>query len=182
MIKYCTIALILVVSIEGLHGQVPADKLIADALRLAKTENKNVFVKFSASWCYWCKKLDSYIKSGLCNDFFDSNYVVVTLVANEMKVEGDFDNTHLENPGANELLIKNGCEKAGLPMKNFPMPFWYIIDEDGKLLDDAFDINGESLSCPTDSSSVEKFIQILSRTSNMTEVDVAAIRKTFISE
>ncbi|MEQ9403236.1 MAG: thioredoxin family protein [Cyclobacteriaceae bacterium] len=180
MKKLVTLTLVLILSIGQLVAQEPADKLIADALSKAKSENKNVFVKFSASWCYWCRKLDSYLNSEPCQKFFKANYVIVTLIANEMFIPGEIDRTHLENPGANELLQKYGSEKADMPMKIFGMPFWYIINQEGELLEDAFDVNGENLSCPTKPESVEKFIKKLSRTSNITETDIQAIRKTFI--
>lgn len=62
------------------------------------------------------------------------------------------------------------------------MPFWYIVDNEGNLVGDAFDSDGESLACPTGSESVEEFVWILDKTSNLTLVDVKIIRKTFIIE
>ena len=34
-----------------------ADQVLKEAFKEAKAKKKKVFIKFSASWCGWCKKM-----------------------------------------------------------------------------------------------------------------------------
>lgn len=151
-------------------AQNSASSILEEALNQAKAENKNVFVKYSASWCGWCKKMDKQMKSDSCKSFFDSNYVTVTLVVNESE-----KNKHLENPEAIDFLTKNKGDKSGLP-------FWVILDNTGMLIEDSFDANGDNLGCPATEKEVAEFISILKKTSNLTENDLDIISKTFLAK
>jgi thioredoxin-related protein len=63
--------------------QASASNILDKAYKQATAENKNVFVKYSASWCGWCKKMDKQMKNESCKALFDNNYVIVTLVVHE---------------------------------------------------------------------------------------------------
>lgn len=149
-------------------AQNSASSILENAFTQAKAENKNVFVKYSASWCGWCKILDKKMNSDSCKSFFDTNYVIVTLVVTEST-----NNKHLENPGATDYLKKHRGERAGLP-------FWVILDKTGNLVEDSFNAKGKNLACPDKENEVEDFITILSKTSNLTEKDLNIIAKTFL--
>ena len=150
-----------------LKAQETASSLIDDALEQARAENKNVFVKYSASWCGWCKKMDKQMKSDACKAFFDDNYVMVNLVVLESDAKKD-----LETPGAEALYNEQSGGKAGLP-------FWVILDKDGTVLEDAFNAKGQNLGCPYTEEEVESFLTILKNTSNLTADDLAVIGETF---
>ena len=152
------------------EAQNSASSILENAFTQAKAENKNVFVKYSASWCGWCKKMDKQMKSDDCKSFFDTNYVIVTLVVNESK-----NNKHLENPGAIDFLKKHKGEKSGLP-------FWVILDNTGNLIEDSFNSKGENLGCPATKKEVEYFITILKKTSNLTEKDLDIVANIFLSK
>ncbi len=186
--KICLISIILTLSGEILNAQEHANDVIAKALILAKKENKNVFVKFTAFWCGWCKVLDQRMKSESCKKYFNDNYVIVTLTANEdnirkmiAKDKGEAFVSN-ENPGANELLAIYGSNKADKSIKKFGIPFWYILDAHGNLLEDAFDEKGENMGCPSKDETVEKFITKVQSTSSLTSENVEAIKKTFITK
>lgn len=65
------VAIIITLSIFGFTYQFPTDKEeikwetdFDAALKIAKKENKEIFILFTGSdWCYWCKKLDGEVFS-----------------------------------------------------------------------------------------------------------------------
>jgi len=46
-------------SVSPAQNPQTAKEILANAFSQASKEHKNVFVKFSASWCGWCKKMDA---------------------------------------------------------------------------------------------------------------------------
>ena len=144
-------------------------------MQMAAKENKNVFIIFHASWCGWCHKMDSAINDKSCKVFFSKNYVIRHLVVDESK-----DKKDLENPGADELRTKYHGDDEGIP-------FWLIFDKDGNLLADSQmrpkgaspDTKGENIACPATEKEVAYFIEVLKKTSQISEAEQTAVQKRF---
>lgn len=165
-----TLILFFAFSISQIQAQESASEILEKAYVKAQKENKNVFVKFTASWCGWCKKMDKQMKSEECKDLFDANYVSVSLVVQEYG-----ENQKLENAGGEDLKNKYHGKGAGLP-------YWLIFDKNGKLIADANDANGNNTGCPATKSEVETFIKTLKKTSKLTDKELAVIYNTFYEE
>jgi thiol:disulfide interchange protein len=90
-------------------------KQIADALRMAKKENKRVLLQFGANWCGWCHKLHK-----LCESDAD---IAAKLKANYVVVMVDV------NKGHNDEIN----QRYGNPTR-FGLPVLVILDADGKAL------------------------------------------------
>ncbi len=161
-----------------LHAQAPetTDNILKQAYIKAKAENKKIFIKFSASWCGWCKKMDFSMKDTSCAKLFDDNFIIITLIVDEKS-----DKKHLENIGADSLILKyNGNRNEGIP-------FWFILDEGGELLADCYYINEKSknankksmIGCPANEDEVNAFIQIIKRTTTIDEKNLEKIRVRF---
>jgi len=152
-----------------------ASEIMTEAMQTAAKENKNVFIIFHASWCGWCHKMDTSIDDKSCKEFFQRNYVIRHLVVDESR-----DKKDLENPGANELRAKYHGDDEGIP-------FWLIFDKDGHLLADSqirpigmsADGKGENVGCPATEKEVTYFIEVLKKTSRMSETEQAAVQKRF---
>ena len=90
-------------------------KQVAEALALAKKEDKRVLLQFGANWCGWCHKLHELFASNpAIRDQLKSGYVVVLIDVNEdhnASVNKQYDN----------------------PMR-FGLPSIVILDAEGKLL------------------------------------------------
>lgn len=148
-------------------GQPPSsDVILNTAYKQAKKEKKNVIVIFHASWCGWCKKMDASMQDVSTKNYFDNNYVTVHLTVQESK-----DHKMDENPGADAFLAKYNGETAGLP-------FFLVLDKDGKKLADSFGKDG-NLGCPASESEVAEFISIVKKTSKIDETGLSAITKRF---
>lgn len=153
-----------------------ANDIMTEAFTLAKKEKKNVFVKFSASWCGWCHKMDASMKDTACKKFFEDNFVIVQLIVDEAGGK-----KNLENPGADEYRSRyNGDKDQGIP-------FWFILDRNGKLLGDCYiRKEGQSLTsrgansgCPANEEEVNNFIKVLKKTSNLNPGQLKIISERF---
>jgi thioredoxin-related protein len=160
-------------SISG--SPLSADEMVQNACKQAAKENKNVLVMFHASWCVWCHRMDSSMNDNSCKKFFDENFVTTHLVVMESKGK-----ENLENPGGLELLAKYNGTNEGIP-------FWVVLDKDGKLIADCMlrpegagpGTKGSNMGCPAKESEVDAFIRILKKTSKITPQLEAAIAKRF---
>jgi len=152
-----------------------ADVLLKKAYEQAAKEKKNVFVIYHASWCGWCKKLDASINDPLCSDFFNKSYVFVHLTVLESK-----DKKNLENPGATEMFNKYSGGKSGIP-------FFLIFNKKGVLIADAFirpegaglDKPGTNIGCPAAPEEVAAFVEMLKKTSKISESEIKAVTERF---
>jgi hypothetical protein len=152
-----------------------AEKILDQACKQAARERKNVFVIFHASWCGWCKKLDASLNDPACSDFFIKNYLIIHLTVLESK-----DKKNLENPGAPEMYTKYSGGKSGIP-------FFLILDRKGNLLADSqirkpgdgLDKPGQNMGCPAADDEVAAFIEVLGKTSKITEAQVQSVSDRF---
>lgn len=154
----------------------PASKIMDDAYKLAAKEGKQVMIIFHASWCGWCKKLDASMADSTCKEFFEKNFIVRHL---DIMEQGD--KKVLENKGAAELFKKYGGEGSGVP-------YFLIFDPKGALLADSKyvsansvgDIKGINIGCPASDEEVAAFVQILKKTTKITDSQVTAVTERFI--
>jgi thiol-disulfide isomerase/thioredoxin len=152
-----------------------SENVLKQAYAQAGAENKKVMLIFHASWCGWCKKMEASLSDSLCKKMFDDNYVIAKLDVMEQPAKAA-----LENPGSLAVLKKYKGEKAGLP-------FWLILDANGKLLADSqmrpegasLDTPGESMGCPASDKEVAYFVKLLKATSTLTDEQLAVIAKRF---
>lgn len=139
MKKATTLMLIILFTISfGFSQEKPAtsEEIMENAIKVAKKENKAVFLIFHASWCGWCKKMDAAMNDDSCKEYFNNSFVTIHMVVKESK-----ENKHLENPGADELLAKYKGDRSGIP-------FWLIFDNKGGLIADSFmRADGVSADC-----------------------------------
>jgi len=99
--------------------------------------------------------------------YFDSNYVKAFITVQE---RGEKKN--LETPGGDILNEKLGGKDQGLP-------FWVILDANGKVLEDSR-VNGENLGGPSSADEVENLITKLEKTSKNEKVNSEKIKEVFI--
>jgi thioredoxin-related protein len=166
-----TAFLFISVAIFGQETPRPASVIMDEAYKLAAREKKNVMVVFHASWCGWCKKFEASINDPACRDFFDKSYVIARLDVLEQPAK-----KNLENEGATEFFHKYAGEKSGIP-------FFLIFSKKGKLLADSnIQVPGkpaQNMGCPASEEEVAAFIEVLKKTSKITNAESEAITARF---
>jgi len=146
----------------------PASEVLAAARQQAARENKKVLVIFHASWCVWCRKMDSSLADRSISAFFNRNYVITHLTIMESA-----DKKNLENPGAMEIYTSQGGNDAQ------GIPFWIIYDKDGNVLADSQVSPGKNSGCPATKEEVQHLVEVLRRTSDMTPAQLALVEARF---
>ena len=134
-------------------GPPAADELLANAKAKASAEQKAIFVHFGASWCGWCKRLDTFLDKAEIKPIFQKHFVELKLVVQENE-----KNKALENRGADSLLEKLGGP-AGLP-------YFAFLDAKGALLVNSKRPSGsrgdgENIGFPAQPAEVDWFLQML---------------------
>lgn len=155
---------------------VSAEAVLKEAIKEAKMTKKKVFVKFSASWCGWCHKMDNTINDPEIKPLFEKSFVMRQLIVKESKGK-----ENLENPGALDLLKKYNSDGLGIPV-------WFIFDSDGKLLVDShlrpdgvgMNVKSENIiGCPSSKVEVESFVKSLKLTTKLTDAELSTIFTRF---
>src|SRR5829696_3194012 len=144
-----------------------AEEVLKPVYAKAAKEKKKVLLIFHASWCGWCRKMDSSLADGQVKPLVDKNYVITHLTVYESA-----NKKGLENPGALELLTKYGGADNGLP-------YWFVLDTDGKPLADSQYKPGKNTGCPASKEEVDYFIQVLKKTSALKDDQLGMIEKRF---
>jgi thiol-disulfide isomerase/thioredoxin len=163
--------MLLTLSAYSQTGPEPAKDVLAKAFKQAGKEKKNVMLIFHASWCGWCKKMEASLKDSTCRDYFNRSYVITELTILESK-----DKAQLENPGAIDIFNENGGKGGGIP-------FFLIYDKKGNILADSRmkETDGKlaNIGCPAAPEEVAAFVDILKKTSKISESEIAAVTERF---
>lgn len=175
LLSFALCFLVFPLSLLSQQTPLPAGKILGDAFALASKENKHVLVIFHASWCGWCRRMDSSINNKTCKDLFDTNYIIRHLVVYEAE-----NKKNLENPGALDVLTKYKGNDQGLP-------YWMVFDKAGKLLADSqmrpggYDLSasGNNTGCPATKEEVAHFISVLKKTSSLKAEQLLVIEEVF---
>jgi thiol:disulfide interchange protein len=130
-----------------------AKDLVSEAVKTAKAEDKAVFIHFKASWCIWCKRLETFLEDPQMGKMLKDHYVLVGLDVMERG-----EKTVLENPGANAFLDSLGGANAGLP-------FCVFLDKDGKKIADSRIMpENQNVGYPGVAEEISAFAALLKRT------------------
>jgi thioredoxin-related protein len=155
----------------------PAQTVLDEALALAAQENKNVCIIFHASWCGWCKRMDSIMNTPQNKPLFEGNWVTRHLTVMESKPELK----KTENPGGMDMMTKYGGAKSGIP-------YFLIFNPKGQLLFDsnmpAKDRNGMNIrtntGCPASPEEVEYFSYVLKHSTRLTDEQIKMVGESFL--
>ena len=155
---------------------ITAQSIILEACKEAGQQNKSAFIIFHASWCIWCHKMDSSMNDASCRKYFEDYYVIKHITVFET---GEMIKNN--NPGGEEFLAAHHASDQGIPA-------WFIFDKDGNIIADSqkrsagtnLDTEGQNVGCPANEQEVNYFIDVLKKTSSLSNEEEQAIRKRFL--
>jgi thiol-disulfide isomerase/thioredoxin len=160
-------ALLITVGAKAQTTIPSADEVLKPVYAKAVKENKNVLLIFHASWCGWCRKMDSSLADQSIKPLIDRNYEIAHLTVYESP-----NKKNLENPGALDLITKYGGADQGLP-------YWFVLDNKGAVLADSQYQPKKNTGCPASEEEVAYFISVLKKTSTLKEPELDIIKKVF---
>lgn len=139
-----------------------ADVLIKDALADAKKSGRVVFVRFTATWCGWCRLMEKTLDEPAVRERFDKQFVVVTLDVLEQGPKKPF-----ENPNGEKWLNSLGGAGGGIP-------FFATLDAKGKKLIDSNLLptgQNKNLGCPATDEEIKLFGDYLDKSGKKLTAD-----------
>lgn len=165
------ICLLLCSTVSLAQQKLPTAKSIVAAAKIAANKNhKNIFIIFHASWCGWCHKMDTAMNDASCKRLFNSQYEI-----RHIDVMEHGDKAILENPGGRELMEQYAVGQG--------IPFWIVLDKNGKLLADSrltsADGKKVNVGCPSEPAEIEYFINVLQKTTSLSTPELAVIKERF---
>jgi thiol-disulfide isomerase/thioredoxin len=152
----------------------PAEKLIGDAQAKAARSGKAVFVRFTASWCGWCHKMQSVLDSPAVKPIWSKYFESVAIVVLE-----NADKKALENPGGAALMEAQGGKGQGIPY------FFFVDSKSGKTIVNSLmpavgDKKPANVGCPYAPEEIAFFVKLLEKAApKMTAAERATIEEGF---
>jgi thioredoxin-related protein len=140
-------------TISGFGHNKPdsAEDILNKSLNLAKESNKQVLLIFHASWCIWCKHLDSALESRELKKIIDEHFIVAYIDVLEKAEKKEM----LENSGGEKIMNEMGGEDSGLP-------FYVFLDSSGKkIIDSKAMPEDQNIGYPSSVDEINAFTNLL---------------------
>jgi thiol-disulfide isomerase/thioredoxin len=160
----------LIAMVATLAAPTSADEVLRQAQSQAARDGKNVFVKFEASWCSWCRRLNALIKSERFGPAFRDSYVFAPITVRERE-----EKRGLENSGWERTFLR----LRGAPEKD--VPYVVVLSPQGEKLFDSYrpaegKIPGNG-GYPRTTEEIDAFLDLIRRTGRaFTAEDRVALR------
>jgi uncharacterized protein YyaL (SSP411 family) len=131
-----------------------AQTVVHAAVLKAQSSKVNVLLIFHATWCSWCKRLETAFSDSTIKPIIDKNYIVAML---DVKERGEKVQT-FENPGGQKFLSDFGGDKSGLP-------FIVFLNGKGKMIANSNVMPKEqNIGYPGSIEEIDAFVMLLKKT------------------
>ena len=162
--------------LAALLAAPPADRAIADAEARAARSGKNVLVRFTASWCPWCRRFEKLLADPVLGPKFAASYEIVPITVRE---RGELKKD--ENPGWENVMLRlRGAKEQDVP-------YLAILSAKGEKLADSYrgpeaKIPGNA-GYPQTPEETAAFLDLIRRTGKaFAPEDVVALRAYFAAK
>jgi thioredoxin-related protein len=147
-----------------------AQTILTTALTEARSAHKNVFLIFHATWCGWCKRLETAINDTALKPFIDENFIVTKL---DVQERGDKIPLY-ENPGGQDIMSDFGGKNSGLPFLVF------LNGKGGMIANSNVMPQKQNIGYPGSQKEITAFLRLLKKTApHMTSKQRDRIRSYF---
>ncbi|UCD51982.1 MAG: thioredoxin family protein [Phycisphaerales bacterium] len=142
-----------------------ASEVFAAALKQARTQEKNIFIRIGAPWCGWCRRMDKFLAQPPIAKIVEKDYVVVKI-----------DQQRMTNAKAVIDKIRKPSEGGGIP--------WFaFLDAKGNILVTSTRPDGRNVGFPVDrQTEIPHFVNMLKQTrSKITDADIELLVKALVA-
>ena len=150
-----------------------AERAILDAQARAERSGKNVLVRFTASWCPWCRRFEKLLDDPVLGPKFASSYEIVPITVRE---RGDLKKN--ENPGWEGVMRRlRGTDEPDVP-------YLAILSPKGAKIADSYRVPEGKIpgnaGYPRTPEEIDAFLGLIRTTGKtFTEADRNALRAYF---
>jgi thioredoxin-related protein len=131
-----------------------AQTILKTAVTDARSAHKNVLLIFHATWCGWCKRLETALNDTAIKSLIDENYIVAML---DVKERGNKIQMY-EHPGGQDLMNAFGGNNAGLP-------FIVFLNEKGNMIANSNVMpQKQNIGYPGSKEEITAFVNLLKAT------------------
>jgi thioredoxin-related protein len=135
-----------------------ANQVLGDALAKAKSEGKQVFLRFGAPWCGWCHRLDDVLHQPQVESALDSEFVVIKIDIQRMTGGAEVQKKYQSGGG---------------------IPWYAILSPDGKIVSTSELTPGSNIGFPTEPQEVDYLVKMFTDgRKRMTDEQAKALRDT----
>ena len=160
-------ALLCLWALTALADPPSADQLLSEAKAKSSAEHKVVFVHFGASWCVWCKRLESWLVRSDAKPVFEKYFIPLRL---DVLEKGP--NKKLQNKGGDKVLRRLGGQDVGIP-------FLAFVDPNGNLIVNSvrpFGNTSQNIGYPGGLAEIDWFLKMIKTAApGITPIDLKKI-------
>lgn len=147
---------------ENQAKYLDANDLLKESIGEAEKTGKSVFLRFSAPWCGWCKRMTKWMEQKEVEAILAKDFIFLKIdqerTINGMEIKKNFP----------------ASEKSGIP--------WFtVLDNNGKEIVNSSLLDGKNMGFPASNEEISTFSTFLLKSrKNMTESDIEFLQESLV--
>lgn len=139
-----------------------ANDLLKDSLSKAEANGKRVFLRFSAPWCGWCKRMTKWMEQKEVGTILAKDFIFLKIdqerTINGMEIKKNYPSS-----------LKSG------------IPWFTVLDRDGKEIVNSSLLDGKNMGFPASDEEILAFSTFLKESKqNITDSDIEFLQESLV--